>query len=187
MPDIVPHLRMDRALTVLEAGRPIADTGLATHAARSGERSSALRSPIQGRPKGLYGYTEADSRQKILPHSVLLCIETNRRPWHEYGKRPSGSLPSTWPAQGHPVLPPYGSGLGRERAVFPRYYRSRPSPSPGPGKSASEWQLHKRAGRLRSGYAQPFVRSHATLVIVRIICGGQLEGPRPLNVGGART
>src|SRR5262245_46892757 len=31
-------------------------------------------------------------------------------------------------AQGHPVLPPYGSGLGRERAVFPRYYRSRPSP-----------------------------------------------------------
>ena len=30
-------------------------------------------------------------------------------------------------AQGHPVLPPYGSGLGRERAVFPRYYRSRPS------------------------------------------------------------
>src|SRR5262245_61193200 len=35
-------------------------------------------------------------------------------------------------AQGHPVLPPYGSGLGRERAVFPRYYRSRPSPSQPP-------------------------------------------------------
>ena len=31
-------------------------------------------------------------------------------------------------AQGHTVLPPYGSGLGRERAVFPRYYRSRPPP-----------------------------------------------------------
>jgi hypothetical protein len=36
-------------------------------------------------------------------------------------------------AQGHPVLPPYGSGLGRERAVFPPILPLSPAPS--------AWQL----------------------------------------------
>jgi hypothetical protein len=63
----------------------------------------------------------------ILPHSVLLRIETNSVPWHEWKQAPVAVSSLDPMAQGHPVLPPYGSGLGRERAVFPRYYRSRPS------------------------------------------------------------
>jgi len=66
-------------------------------------------------------------------------------------------------AQGHTVLPPYGSGLGRERAVFPRYYRSRPSLAR-PTKVATAYQLQKRAARLRLIWAQPFVRSQRTSI-----------------------
>jgi len=76
-------------------------------------------------------------------------------------------------AQGHPVLPPYGSGLGRERAVFPRYYRSRPSLLA--KKAATACQVQESAGRLRQLWPQLFVGSQASVLIVRINCGGRLE------------
>src|SRR4029077_5670552 len=71
-------------------------------------------------------------------------------------------------AQGHPVLPPYGSGLGRERAVFPRYYRSRP-PSKQPAKVATDCQLQERAVRLRHSGAQPFVGSQPSSSLYELI------------------
>ena len=56
----------------------------------------------------------------ITPHSPGL------RPLPKQQQAPLAVSSLDPMAQGHTVLPPYGSGLGRERAVFPRYYRSRP-------------------------------------------------------------
>jgi hypothetical protein len=77
-------------------------------------------------------------------------------------------------AQGHTVLPPYGSGLGRERAVFPRYYRSRPSLA-----RPQKLQLrinckNARRGCAKFGHSRSWVAS-APVLIVRINCGGRLE------------
>jgi hypothetical protein len=103
--------------------------------------------------------TAGATQAKNLAPSVLLRIETNCVPCHECSKRPLRSLPSTRMAQGHPVLPPYGSGLGRERAVFPRYYRSRPSPL-----ATQDLQLPVNSKNARGGCA--YFRHSCTCVAI---------------------
>jgi hypothetical protein len=48
---------------------------------------------------------QTSTRQKIPPHSVLLCIETNCVPCHECSKRPLRSLPSTQWRRATPSYP----------------------------------------------------------------------------------
>ena len=100
----------------------------------NGEECPVLRSPAQGRPS--IPLPEAPNPEagacrctnpannfaafSITPHSPGL------RPLPKQQQAPLAVSSLDPMAQGHTVLPPYGSGLGRERAVFPRYYRSRP-------------------------------------------------------------
>ena len=154
----------------------------------NGEECQVLRSPAQGRPS--IPLPEAPNPEagacrctipannfaafSITPHSPGL------RPLPKQQQAPLAVSSLDPTAQGHTVLPPYGSGLGRERAVFPRYYRSRPFSFTSRLKAAIANQLQERAVRLRALRAQPFVGGQNALLIVRINGGSRLERPQLL-------
>ena len=101
-----PKGRMDRAL-MSTTGRPVPEPAFllaAEMAPLGGSFDPQLGGGSWLNCRSTYK-RQTPPRQKIPPHSVLLCIETNCVPCHECSKRPLRSLPSTQWRRATPSYP----------------------------------------------------------------------------------